>query len=303
MSDRQLSFGFSLSPDIVVVTNVSPNKHMDDYGGFGQYVKTKSHLLAFQNASQTAVLCADNISSREILAGIGAAKRLWVSSQEQPARGGWIHDDALLLIEPPAQRRLARTADLKISGPHNYINALLAATAAHAIGVSDMLISTELKNFEPVAHRLQPIGEWRGISFIEDSGGGNPVNIAASIRTFAGKNLVLFVGGYRPHLTADEVAEFLRALQEKNSVHTVILFGQVRHELAALILDATHGTIPVVMAEGLPEAFGWVQERANELCTLPAPIVCMTPGFESYDQYKDYRVRAAHFVSLFHELC
>ncbi len=303
VSDRQLSFGFPLAPDIAVVTNITPNKHMDDYGGFEKYVGVKSHLLQFQSAAQTAVLNADDTACREQLINVGAGKRTWTSLHTRPERGAWIDHNQLAFVSGGHTTPVLPITDLKIFGAHNISNALLAATAAQAAGVPDSMIAETLSNFQPVAHRLQPVGTWKGILFIEDSAGGNPVNIAATIRTFTDRNLVLLVGGYRPNLTAAEVADMLTALQAAHSIHTLVLFGQVRQALAVLVEEATKGTVPVVCVENLAAAFTWIHAQSGELSALPSPIVCMTPGFESFDQHKDYRARAAHYVELVNSLC
>lgn len=302
ISDRQLSFQFPLIPDIAVVTNVTSNKHMDDYGGFDSYVQVKGNLLRFQTKKQVAILNADDEASRSELVSVGEGARRWVSLERRPEEGAWCSNEMFVRTHASGETLIMKANELAVLGRHNWYNALQALLAAEAAGVTLQEAASAIKLFTGVAHRLQPIRHWHRITFVEDSSGGNPANIPVSIQTFNKQPLVLIVGGYRPNISIDEITPIIRALDGNHTVKALLLFGQIAPKLKELIETHSDSFRAVEIVYDLPGAITWVAEHAQELAASQEAIVCMTPGFESFDQYKDYRVRAAHFIQLVNEL-
>lgn len=295
VSDRQLSFGFHFEPDVAVVTNVTPNKHMVDYGGFDAYVQVKGNVLRWQRPDQYAVLNADDQASRSALAAIGSAQRQWVSLRELETSGVCVRDGRFIVYGEV----VLSVDELGVAGQHNWYNACAALATAHVLGVNMRVAAQVLCEFSGVQHRLQTVRQWHGVTFVEDSAGGNPVNVAVTIRAFADRPLVLIVGGYRPQMTREEVLPILAALREQHTVRDVLLIGQAAGLLHDFFSDVlTAESLHIVTT--LDGAFGWIQ---NTMSTFTSgTVVCMTPGFESFDQYGDYRARAAHFVVLANSL-
>jgi UDP-N-acetylmuramoylalanine--D-glutamate ligase len=302
ISDRQLSFQFPLIPDVAVVTNVTSNKHMDDYGGFENYVQTKGNLLRFQTKNGVAILNADDPASREKLISVGGGVREWISTIHRPEEGMWTAGGAFVRTHMSQEQEFMKLDDLSVLGHHNWYNAMQALVAAEAAGVPRDIAVAALKGFKGVQHRLQPIRRWKRITFVEDSSGGNPANIPVSIQTFSDRPLVMIVGGYRQNLTVDEILPIIRALDGKHTVKAMILFGQVAPKLSELLRANLDSFNAIEVVADLPAAIAWVAERAAEFTVSQEAVVCMTPGFESFDQYKDYRVRAEHFIKLVNEL-
>ena len=65
------------------------------------------------------------------------------------------------------------TAKMRIPGLHNAYNAMAAALAALAAGVSPIRIRSSIYDFAPVEHRLEPAGEIGGVAYINDSKAAN----------------------------------------------------------------------------------------------------------------------------------
>jgi UDP-N-acetylmuramoyl-tripeptide--D-alanyl-D-alanine ligase len=71
---------------------------------------------------------------------------------------------------------------LRAFGRHNVYNALAAAAAAHALGVSGDLIRLGLEDFTPYDKRFQ-LEEHAGVILIDDSYNANPASMAAALAT------------------------------------------------------------------------------------------------------------------------
>lgn len=71
---------------------------------------------------------------------------------------------------------------LRAFGRHNVYNALAAAAAAHALGISGELIRTGLEEFTPYDKRFQ-LEEIAGVTLIDDSYNANPASMTAALST------------------------------------------------------------------------------------------------------------------------
>src|SRR5207253_9932149 len=77
-----------------------------------------------------------------------------------------------------------------IPGAHNRENAAAATAAARAAGAGEDAIAEALVSFPGVPHRLEPVGEKRGVRYVNDS---KATNTAAARRALAAYDAPLHV--------------------------------------------------------------------------------------------------------------
>jgi UDP-N-acetylmuramate--alanine ligase len=70
---------------------------------------------------------------------------------------------------------------LPMPGRHNALNATSAVAAAHELGIADHVIRSALAKFGGVKRRFTRVGEWNGVTIIDDYG-HHPVEIAAVLK-------------------------------------------------------------------------------------------------------------------------
>lgn len=86
--------------------------------------------------------------------------------------------------DDPAAARLAAALKVRLPGPHNVSNALIALACARRFGVSEAACLDALKDF------TLPGGRWRvvernGVTYVDDTYNANPTSMVASLETFA----------------------------------------------------------------------------------------------------------------------
>jgi hypothetical protein len=191
-------------------------------------------------------------------------------------------------------KRLMPVEVLKIKGLHNALNALAALALNRSIGLSLAPMLKALTDYAGEAHRVQPVAEVAGVTYIDDSKG---TNVGATLAALGGlgselrdgRKLVLIAGGdgkgqnFEP--LAVPVAVYCRA---------VMLIGRDGPAIGEALLKAG---VAQTRCEGLPQA---VQAAAR--AAQPGDIVLLSPACASLDMFRNYAHRAEVFVEAVREL-
>jgi UDP-N-acetylmuramoylalanine--D-glutamate ligase len=167
-------------------------------------------------------------------------------------------------------------------GRHNRENAAAATAAARALGVPDERIALALATFPGVPHRLEFVGEHRGVRFVNDS---KATNVAAALRAldaYAGDPVRLIAGGSRKGEDLAPLAAGIGA-----NVRAAYLIGETAEELAALL------AVPSYRVNTLERAVEQAYAEAE-----PGDVVLLTPAAASFDQFRDFEHRGEDFRRL-----
>jgi UDP-N-acetylmuramoylalanine--D-glutamate ligase len=176
---------------------------------------------------------------------------------------------------------LLRVADVPLRGEHMLHDVLGAALAAQLAGVPADAVAAAIREFRGVAHRLETLGEWNGILFVNDSQATIPVATLAALRAFGERSIVLIAGGQGKGLDYAELAEAIAT-----DCRAAVLIGETAGELEALI----DGRLPVIRAGSMPEAVSAAAGGA-----LPGDVVLLSPAAASFDMFTDYAARGDAF--------
>jgi UDP-N-acetylmuramoylalanine--D-glutamate ligase len=240
-----------------VILNITPD-HLDRHHTFEKYVDLKARAIEFAEPDDYAVLNGRD----EICRGLATRTRgqvVWFD-QYQPM--------------PP----------MPLPGRHNMENALAAAAVGRIGGLSDESISTAIRSFKGVEHRLELVGEWAGVRWYNDSKATNPDAGRVALSAFPGAPVVLIAGGYGSGFELDEwVAEVLA------NTEAVVLIGAS----ADLLEDALRAHPKVVRAASLEEAVVTAAGFSRQ-----GGVVLLSPAYKSFDMFKDYEDRGNQFKAL-----
>lgn len=280
------------SPHVAVITNITPN-HLDRHGTFEAYAAAKQHIVAHQCERDFAVLNAEDAE----LAGWvrrGLRGRLYYFNAEPHpghiARGISLMGDRLVCHDEGRIEVLCLRQDVRLPGRHNVENAMAAATAARCLGVESARIRKALSGFNGLEHRLELVGERRGVRYYNDSFSTTPQSSIAALESFHGP-LTLIAGGYDKNLGVDEMA---RAFARRAEV--LITVGQTGPALARQTRrESLCVGRPVIIREAgsLAEAV----TAADEL-SMPGSAVILSPGSASYDMFDNCVERGERFKKL-----
>jgi UDP-N-acetylmuramoylalanine--D-glutamate ligase len=170
-------------------------------------------------------------------------------------------------------------------GQHNRENAAAAIAAARVWHIPDHLIQRGLDAYTGLAHRLQWLGEARGVQWVNDSKATNVDSAIVAIKSFD-KNVHLIVGGIGK---GSSYAPLVDAC--KGRVKAVYVIGQDAPNLLSAFssFDVTH-------SRTLEQAVSDAKGKATA-----GDIILLAPACASFDQFENYAKRGDRFISLFEE--
>jgi UDP-N-acetylmuramate--alanine ligase len=190
----------TLTPDVAVVTNLEAD-HLDVYGDLeGVRAGFRAFLSGLRPGGVVAA-CADDTGSASLLAAVGNAGTSYgLSAGSQLRAVRVVAGPEGTICEVYDNGEYAGTLRLAVGGVHNLRNALGAAAAARALGVSWEDIRGGLAAFRGVGRRFERLGSCRGVEVVDDYA-HHPTEIRATLSAaraaFPGARLV---AAFQPHL-------------------------------------------------------------------------------------------------------
>ena len=272
------------SPDVAVVTNLSPN-HLDVHKDMQEYIDAKKNILLHQGAFSRTVLNAGN----EITASFAPQVRgdCWMFRRGAPVeRGVWcdgetiyVHGQALLPI-----------SQIRIPGWHNVEN-YMAAIAAVWGDVEPQTIRRVAETFAGVEHRAEFVRELRGVKYYNDSIATSPTRVISGMLSLFPQKILLIAGGYDKHIPFEPLGP---AVCEK--VKTLILLGDTAQKIQDAVQAAPQyqeGCPEILRVDNMEQAVAAAAAHAQ-----PGDIVSLSPACAAFDLYPNFEVRGRHYKDI-----
>ncbi|WP_310475705.1 UDP-N-acetylmuramoyl-L-alanine--D-glutamate ligase [Sandarakinorhabdus sp.] len=257
LSSYQLDITHSLACDVAILTNITPD-HLERHGTMAGYAAAKARLFAMQKPGSTAIVGR-------------AAQAAWTL-----ASGPVLFIEDVALPSPQSDWPA-------LKGPHNLENARAAIAAARALGIADDLIARGLATYQALAHRMEPVGEKRGLLWVNDSKATNADSTAPALTAYPRLH---WIAGGRPKLDASGKADLSAILPHLGGIVGAYLIG----EAAPMFAEQLQGRVPVTSSGTLAQAVADVLAGATA-----GDVVLFSPAAASFDQFKDFEDRGAAF--------
>jgi UDP-N-acetylmuramoylalanine--D-glutamate ligase len=284
MSSFQLHDTPSLKPDVGVLTNLSPD-HLDRYATVEEYYSDKARLFANADPNSTWVVNEDDKAVMRMVRDVAGHKYSFSIIGDAPAYLDARSSQLVVLAAPLISR-----ADLPLLGQHNVGNALAASLAVMAADRSHQTqkarkgIAAALKTFRSLPHRLELVGEFGGVQWINDSKATNVSSTAVAIDGME-RPTVLLLGGRHKGEAYTPLAEAVR-----RKVKRVIAYG----EAAPIIATDLRPVVDVVrLGSDFEEVI-----RAAKAAARAGEAVLLSPACSSYDMFSNYEERGERFRAL-----
>jgi len=275
LSSFQLETTFSLNADIATILNVSED-HMDRYDSYADYTAAKHRLyaqckMALYNREDMLTYPKNHALNKTSFGFDKLAYGLLTDAEEQIflAKNG----SPILAVQ-----------HLKLSGKHNWMNALAAFALGEAVGLNETAMLTALQEYSGLPHRCEFVAQINHVRWINDSKATNIGAAQAALRglseTISG-NVHVILGGDGKGADFSELAPVLEEIQG-----LIVCFGLDRQKIAAQNKRA-------LLVENLDQAVDKIFTAAKA-----GDLVILSPACASLDMYKNFMQRGEHFKSL-----
>ncbi len=284
LSSYQTDVARSLTPDIGVFTNLSPD-HLDRHGGLGGYFAAKRRLFA-EGGPDRAVIGVDEPEGLMLATQLAEAptddRVMRISSGTKLTGPGWNVFARKGFLSEYRKGRQAASIDLRdmanLPGAHNHQNACAAFAACRAIGLAPKVIEAGMRTFSGLPHRSQLIAEKDGVRFINDS---KATNVDSAAKALAAFDRIRWICG---GLEKEGGLNGLEAAMA--SVAKAYVIGREAAQFALqLKVDAQ---ICGTMADAVEAAMA--EAEAGD-------VVLLAPAAASFDQYDNFEKRGDDFIS------
>ena len=275
------------SPEIAVITNISPN-HLDMHKDYKEYIDAKKNIMLYQNEGDTLIVNADNQVTADIgKSASGAVKYFSRNDMADVYLDGNIIKRGIVEI--------LNIKDIKIPGMHNVENYMAAIAAVSGLVSKDVIVNVA-KTFGGVEHRIELVRTLDGVKYYNSSIDSSPNRTINTLRVFPNK-VIMIAGGKDKGIPYDEIGP---ALAEH--VKVLILIGatsdKIQEALDAEINKTGNGKdIEVIRATSYEDAVNTARSKAHD-----GDVVLLSPASTSFDMFRNFEERGNLFKKIVNEL-
>jgi UDP-N-acetylmuramoylalanine--D-glutamate ligase len=258
---------------------VSP-EHLDWHPDTEDYYNAKTQLFRYQRSDDIAIYNSQNEISKRIAGSSDGRKIPYMAPP-----GSAVVDGKIMI----SNQTICETTELKLLGNHNWQNVCAAVTAVWQLSQDITSMKSVITNFHGLPFRLEFRREVGGVRFYDDSFASAPPATIAAVEAIPEKK-VMIIGGFDRGLDLTELAEELT--KRSDSIRNVLIIGVSAPRLAGTLKD--HGFTNFKVSES-KDMLSIVKE-AREF-SQPGDAVVLSPGFPSFDMFKNFEDRGQQFNS------
>lgn len=279
LSAHQLEF-ISNAPHIALLLNIF-QEHLDHFRGYENYRQAKLNIARYQQEGDVLII------DQSLTDHCGFSRYLSVGTTDEPLSDVVVSESEIKLNATGVILPLAKDGQ-PLMGIHNVKNMAAAMLAVKAVGIQFEKALPFLSTFKALAHRMEKLGPFGEVLFVNDSISTVPESTIAAVRSLEAVDC-LILGGYDRGLDFTELVRFL----EERPIHTFVFLGKAGRVMYNMFHKEQRDSNRLFMVENMEEAFILMKKRKHliKMCLL-------SPAAASYDQYKNFEHRGDQFKLL-----
>lgn len=290
LSCHQLKFVKS-SPNISVILNMY-EEHLDLYKSLEDYYLAKLNIFKYQNENDYNIWGLDSPDSNKYFNKTNNTYTFSVNDN-LVNNGILIKEDGLYLVKENNKTLIYdnnRTRNLL--GNHNLYNVAAALIISNILNIDLNKACCLIDSFEPLEHRMEKVGTFKGITFYNDSIATIPSATINCIKSIPNTKTVI-IGGMDRGLDLSELTEYL--LNDTN-VETCIFLKDTGYIMKEE-LEKKGSNKKLINAIDMKDAvkLAYLHTKEGYSCVL-------SPAAASYNVYKNFEERGKDYKKWIKEL-
>lgn len=285
LSSYQTDLARALTPDVAVLTNISPD-HLDRHAGLGGYFAAKRRLFS-EGGPDRCIICMDDPEGQylanQMAMGATDDRVIQVSSGQKLEHAAWSVFARKGFLSEYRKGRQVTSIDLRnipgLPGAHNHQNACAAYAACRTLGFSPKTIEAAMRSFGGLPHRSQLVGEKDGVRFVNDSKATNIDSAAKALQAFP--KIRWICGGLQKD------GGLAALLPHVGAVQKAYVIGRDADDFARQLVGVETvvcGTMEAAVAAAAADA-------------VAGDVVLLAPACASFDQYDSFETRGDDFMA------
>lgn len=252
------------SPHIAVIQNIS-KAHLDVHPSYRDYYESKLNIIRYQSPKDSVIF---NERNKKLVKKISS----------------FIGKKETFSIKQTKFNKFKSN----LEGDFNKTNIIPAIIIAKKFKIKDETIQSALLSFKPLSHRIEHIGIFNGIDFVDDSIGTVVDSTIQAIKTFSSIS-ILITGGYDNGQDYKRLATII----QKSKIKLLILFPPTGLIIKSH-LNKLNSDKKMLVASSMEEAVRFVYNSGinTGICLLG----CASPSFGMFKNYIDRAEQFKHWV-------
>lgn len=277
LSCHQLKF-IKASPNISILLNLY-EEHLDLYKSYEDYILAKLNIFKYQKETDYKIWGLD---SKDSIRYFKDDINTYVYSTKDTNKGVTIKEDGLYL-----NNKLVYLKNRKryILGEHNYYNIAPILIVSNILGLDLNKVCDLVDTFKPLEHRLEFVGNYKGIDFYNDSISTIPMSTINCINA-VNNAYTIIIGGLDRGIDYSELIDYL---YNSNKIKTIICLKDTGYKIADE-LNSKGCNKTIIKAIDMKDAVKLSYQNT------PEGYACMlSPAAASYNTYKNFEERGKDY--------
>lgn len=275
ISAQQLHDLYDFNPNVSILTNLTP-VHIDFFENYENYINHKIKIFMNHNENNVAVVNKGNEDSLNNIKNINSNIVYFSSYVDADA---CIKDNSIFYNN----EKIIDIEDIKVKGNHNYENIMCAIIATKCLGISNDVIKDVLKLFGGVEHRIEFVGNFKGVDYYNDSKATNVKSTEIALNAFK-TPVILLLGGLDRGHSFEDLSDDL------NNVKHIICYGQTKDRICDF---ASQNGVEFTKFDTLEESTKYACQISEK-----GDTVLLSPACASWDQYDCFEQRGDEFKKI-----
>lgn len=277
MSSHQLEF-VEHSPNIAILLNVA-EEHLDHYKSFEEYAKAKCNIYKFQKEDDYFLYNIDNeVLQRLVKSPNSKTYKVSINGNED---GNIILKENEVCIN--GKNVYSKDEPRNLLGDYNLNNIMFVIGVSEILGLDLEKTKKSIGEFKTLAHRLERVGEFDGVTYYDNSIGTIPMATIEAVKALKDVD-TLIIGGMDRKVDFTDFIKFLNECDVKN----VICMPKTGHDIAKHLKNEKKHIV-----QTLEEAV----EVAKKV-TAKGKICLLSPAAASYGFFKNFEEKGNRFQYL-----
>ncbi len=288
LSSHQLEY-LEKSPHIAVLLNLF-QEHLDAYPSYEDYQLAKINIIKYQQSQDILVY---NFGDERLKNHLNPYFEDRISRpfsiHQEMIPGAYIDDGWCCFSDGNLSEKVWKIHQERfLRGEHNLNNILAALSVLKIFGISNEFIEEGIESFKGLQHRLEYLGEYRGIHFYNDSISTIPEACMEAVKAIPDVD-TLIVGGFDRGIDYSGLAVFLSDTDIRNLILVGAAGKRIGEQMEQHSLKEKKLFHIRRFDDFRPIAFR--ETRPGHACLL-------SPAAASYDEFNNFEERGKRFREL-----